>query len=64
MPPRVQHTPLESYVYVCPGCKFAGRKKDFEAAMPDADKKALLGELKPIADIKKDAKQNQIPGYV
>lgn len=57
-------TPLESYVYVCPGCKFAGRKKDFEAAVSDADKKALLGELKPMAEIKKDAKQNQIPGWV
>jgi len=57
-------TPLESYVYVCPGCKFAGRKKDFEAAVSDADKKALLAELKPLAEIKKDAKQNQIPGYV
>jgi uncharacterized protein (DUF2225 family) len=57
-------TPLESYVWVCPSCKFAGRKKDFDASIPDADKKALLEGLKPLAEIKKDAKQAQIPGHV
>jgi uncharacterized protein (DUF2225 family) len=57
-------TPLESYVWVCPVCKFAGRKKDFDAAIPDADKKALLDGLKPMVEIKKDAKQSQIPGHV
>ncbi|MBI3857934.1 MAG: DUF2225 domain-containing protein [Planctomycetes bacterium] len=57
-------TPLESYVYVCPACKFAGRKKDFDAALPEAEKKALLEGLHPPAEIRKDAKQNQIPGHV
>jgi len=57
-------TPLESWVWVCPVCKFAGRKKEFEAPMPDADKRALIEGLRPLVEIKKDAKQNQIPGYV
>ena len=57
-------TPLESWIWVCPGCKFAGRKKEFEATIPDADKKALLDGLKPLVEIKKDAKQAAIPGHV
>ena len=57
-------TPMESYVWVCPACKFAGRKKDFDAAIPDAEKKALQDGLKPMIEIKKDAKQGQIPGHV
>jgi hypothetical protein len=57
-------TPLESYVWVCPACKYAGRKKDFEGAIPDAEKKALTDGLKPLVEIRKDAKQSQIPGYV
>jgi uncharacterized protein (DUF2225 family) len=57
-------TPLESFIWVCPTCKFAGRKKDFDAALPDADRKALLDGLRPMAEIKKDARQNQIPGHV
>jgi uncharacterized protein (DUF2225 family) len=57
-------TPLESYVWVCPACKFAGRKKDFDGTLADADKKALIEGLKPPVEIKKDAKQNQIAGHV
>lgn len=57
-------TPLESWVWVCPGCKFAGRKKDFEGTVSEADKQALLAGLRPLAEIRKDAKQGQIPGYV
>jgi len=57
-------TPLESWVWVCPACKFAGLKKDFEGTIPDADKKALVDGLKPTVEIRKDAKQNQIPGHV
>lgn len=57
-------TPLESWVWVCPSCKFAGRKKDFDAAISDADKKALIDGLKPLVEIAKDARQNQIPGHV
>lgn len=57
-------TPLESYVWVCPGCKFAGRKKDFDTPIPEADRKALAEGLKPLVEIPKDAKQAQIPGHV
>src|SRR6185295_979416 len=57
-------TPLESYIWVCPSCKFAGRKKDFEGTIPEADKKPLLDGLRPMAEIKKDAKQSQIAGHV
>lgn len=57
-------TPLESYIWVCPVCKFAGRKKEFDAPIPEADRKALLEGLKPLAEIRKDAKQAQIPGHV
>jgi uncharacterized protein (DUF2225 family) len=57
-------TPLECWVWVCPVCKFAGRKKDFEGTIPEADRKPLMDGLKPLVEIRKDAKQNQIPGYV
>jgi uncharacterized protein (DUF2225 family) len=57
-------TPLESYVWVCPVCKFAGRKKDFDATIADAEKKALVEGLRPMVEIKKDARQAQIPGHV
>lgn len=57
-------TPLESLVWVCPVCKFAGRKKDFEGTIAEADRKSLLDGLRPLQDIRKDAKQNQIPGHV
>jgi len=57
-------TPLESWVWVCPACKFAGRKKDFDGQIPEPDKKALIDGLKPLVEIKKDARQNQIPGHV
>jgi tetratricopeptide (TPR) repeat protein len=57
-------TPLEFLVWVCPSCRLAGRKKDFEAKLGDDAKKALLGGLKPMIEIKKGAKQAEIPGYV
>jgi len=57
-------TPLESYVWVCPTCAFAGRKKDFEAALSESDRKALKDGLKPMAEIRKGAKQSEIPGHV
>ncbi|HLY08129.1 MAG TPA: DUF2225 domain-containing protein [Planctomycetota bacterium] len=57
-------TPMESWVWVCPTCKFTGRKKDFEGTIPDVEKKALLDGLRPLVEIPKDAKQTQIPGYV
>jgi uncharacterized protein (DUF2225 family) len=57
-------TPLESLVWVCPSCKFTGRKKDFDGTVPEADKKLLMEALRPSAEIRKDAKQHQIPGAV
>jgi len=57
-------TPLESWIWVCPGCRFAGRKKDFETPIPEAERKALAEGLKPLAEIRKDARQAQIPGHV
>ena len=57
-------TPLEYLAWVCPSCKFAGRKKDFEAKLGDDLKKSLAGGLKPMAEIKKGAKQGEIPGHV
>jgi uncharacterized protein (DUF2225 family) len=57
-------TPLESWVWVCPSCKFAGRKKEFEGTIAETEKKALIDGLKPLVEIRKDAKQTQIPGYV
>jgi hypothetical protein len=57
-------TPMESWIWVCPVCKFAGRKKDFETPIPEAERKALVEGLKPLAEIRKDARQAQIPGHV
>lgn len=57
-------TPLESYVWVCPTCRFAGRKKDFEAPLPEAVRQSLRDGLRPLVAIPKDARQHQIPGYV
>ena len=57
-------TPLEYLVWCCPSCKFAGRKKDFETKLGDDVKKSLREGLKPLAEIKKGAKQGEIPGHV
>jgi hypothetical protein len=57
-------TPLESYVWVCPTCRFAGRKKDFDAPLAEATRQALKDGLRPLVEIRKEARQNQIPGYV
>jgi uncharacterized protein (DUF2225 family) len=63
-PHAIKTTPLELYVWVCPGCRFAGRKADFEAAVAEEDKKALLEGLKPLAEIPKGARQDKISGWV
>jgi tetratricopeptide (TPR) repeat protein len=57
-------TPLEFLVWVCPSCRFAGRKKDFEAKLDDGLKKALADGLKPLSEIRKGARQAEIPGHV
>ncbi len=57
-------TPLEYLVWVCPSCKFAGRKRDFGAALDEGTKKSLLAGLKPMEEIKRGAKQGEIPGHV
>jgi hypothetical protein len=63
-PHAYKSTPLEYWVWVCPRCSFAGRKKDFDLKLTDDEKKALAAELKPAIEIKKAAKQTDIPGHV
>lgn len=63
-PHALKTTPLELYAWVCPGCRFAGLKADFEAAVSEEHRKALLDGLKPMAEIAKGARQERIPGHV
>ena len=56
--------PLESYVWVCPSCHFAGLRKDYEAGLTEAGKAALRDKLKPVEPIARRAKQSDIPGHV
>lgn len=63
-PHAFKTTPLEFFVWVCPGCKFAGRKRDFAGKLSEGEKKALLAGLRPEVEIKKAAKQGDIPGFV
>src|SRR5207247_179099 len=44
-PHAYKATPLEYWVWVCPRCAFAGRKKDFDAKLSDDERKALLAGL-------------------
>jgi len=64
-PHAFKTTPLEFYVWVCPACGFAGRKKDFGARLSEEEKRALGGgALKPCEPIRKGARQSEIPGHV
>jgi hypothetical protein len=63
-PHAIKTTPLELYVWVCPGCRFAGRKSDFEAPVSEEHRKALLAGLKPLAEFPKTARQEKVPGHV
>ena len=63
-PHALKTTPLEYWVWVCPTCHFAGRKKDFDAKLSDEEKRALSSQLKPAIAIPKGAKQTDIPGHV
>jgi len=60
----IKTTPLESYVWACPGCGFAGRKKDFGEALPEELKQAIRSDLKPLIPLRKGMKQAEIPGHV
>ncbi len=58
-------TPLEYLVWVCPACKFAGLKKDFAELKLSEEEKRLLGSgLRPAAEIRRGARQSEIPGHV
>lgn len=63
-PHAFKTTPLESLVWVCPGCHFAGRKADFQVKLTDEQKAALKGGLKAPVPLPKGAKQAEIPGWV
>jgi len=63
-PHALKTTPLEYWVWVCPTCHFAGRKKDFDAKLTDEEKRALSAHLKPALAIPKGTKQTDIPGHV
>lgn len=63
-PHAFKTTPLELAAWVCPGCGFAGRKADFQAALTDAQRKAIKEGLRPSMEIPRGARQSQIPGHV
>ncbi len=63
-PHAFKTTPLESFIWICPGCRYAGPKTAFEARVGAEEKAALLQGLKPLADIPKGARQDKIPGWV
>jgi tetratricopeptide (TPR) repeat protein len=63
-PHAFKTTPLEFYVWVCPACAFAGKKKDFAEKLPEEQKKALRSGLRPLVEIPPDARQADIPGHV
>ncbi len=59
-------TPLEYLAWVCPSCLYAGTKAEFapNIALTDEQKKAIAGNLKPAAEIRKGMKQDVIAGHV
>jgi hypothetical protein len=58
-------TPLEYLVWICPACSFAGLKKDFtDLKLTEEEKRTLGGGLKPAVEIKRGARQADIPGHV
>ncbi len=56
--------PMELYIWVCPQCRFAGRKKDFETSIASELKAKLKEGLKPGVPIRPAMKQPDIPGWV
>jgi hypothetical protein len=63
-PHAYKTTPLEWKVWVCPSCRFAGLRKDFDLKLSEDEKKALQSGLVPALEIKKGARQGEIPGHV
>lgn len=63
-PHAFKTTPLEFFVWACPSCGFAGKKKDFEAALTDDEKISLRARLAPPIPLRKGMKQSDIPGHV
>jgi tetratricopeptide (TPR) repeat protein len=63
-PHALKTSPLEYHVWACPSCGFAGLKRDFEQKLSEADRTALAGGLRPAGEIKRGAKQAEIPGHV
>lgn len=64
-PHAVRSFPMEHYVWVCPGCAFAGVKKDYIDA-PELSlelKEKIRGGLKPPVEIRKGMSQDDIPGH-
>ncbi|MHC4606248.1 MAG: DUF2225 domain-containing protein [Planctomycetota bacterium] len=66
---RCRHTfktlPMEHYIWVCPGCHFAGSKRDYgpHVKISDEHKKVILEGLKPPVELKKDMTQKDLPGW-
>jgi len=63
-PHAFKTTPLEWKVWVCPSCHFAGLRRDFDLKLSEEEKKALRSGLVPALEIKKGARQGEIPGHV
>jgi tetratricopeptide (TPR) repeat protein len=62
-PHAIKTTPLEFRVWTCPTCYYSGLKGAFDPKFAEF-KSTLAGKLKPLVDIKKNAKQADIPGHV
>ena len=57
-------TPMELWIWVCPTCRFAGQPADFKLVLSSDEKTALLADLKPAIEVRKGAKQTDVPGHV
>ncbi len=58
--------PMEHYIWTCPKCHYSGGKADFDAklVLTPEQKAAIQGNLKPLAPIRPNARQEEIPGHV
>ncbi len=59
----IKTIPLEFRAWTCPACHYSGLKAAFDPKNSELKEK-VLGKLKPLVEIKKTAKQADIPGYV